>query len=182
MMLSSQTWRPGLGNRAVRLRDALAEMPQDPASAISWRVKLLENPRSPLALPGAIDLFGHDCIHLLLGRGELPRDEAFVVGFTMGTAACRPWQLRLFRWLAGAFYLPPYRLSATDLEVFDFAVDVARSSRCARLDRVDFRRWLDHPLGEIRRALGLELDVLLAACHRERQRWGEPGDHSATST
>lgn len=45
---------------------------------------LLENPDSPLPFAGKIDLYRHDCLHLLLERGLSVEDEAFVVGFTMG--------------------------------------------------------------------------------------------------
>jgi hypothetical protein len=31
-------------------------------------------------------LEGHDCMHVILGRGLLNQDEAFVIGFTMGSA------------------------------------------------------------------------------------------------
>ena len=67
---SSSNWNPGLKNDAVRLGDVYDGMPKDPASAVPWYVRMLENPASPLALPGAIDLFGHDCLHALLGRGH----------------------------------------------------------------------------------------------------------------
>ncbi|MEM8576825.1 MAG: hypothetical protein AAGF60_03155, partial [Pseudomonadota bacterium] len=46
-----------------------------------------ENPESPDALPGAIHLNRHDCIHVLLGRGLHVQDEAFVIGATMGAAS-----------------------------------------------------------------------------------------------
>ena len=57
---------------------------KDEASGIPIQVWLLENPGSPIAFPGSVNLYGHDCIHLLLNRGMSNFDEAFVVGFTMG--------------------------------------------------------------------------------------------------
>ena len=49
-------------------------------------IKLTENPKHATArfFGGAVDLFSHDCIHVLLGRGLLVKDEAFVIGYTMG--------------------------------------------------------------------------------------------------
>ena len=50
-------------------------------------IKLVENPKyfTSKLFTGAVDLFTHDCIHVLLGRGLLPKDEAFVIGYTMGS-------------------------------------------------------------------------------------------------
>ena len=57
-------------------------------------IKLTENPKysSSRVFTGAVDLFTHDCIHVLLGRGLLLKDEAFVIGYTMGSAK------RMKRW------------------------------------------------------------------------------------
>jgi hypothetical protein len=51
------------------LKDAYETLEGDPPSKIPFIVWLLENPKSPLALPGCIDLYNHDCIHLLLKQG-----------------------------------------------------------------------------------------------------------------
>src|SRR4249919_2256821 len=52
-------------------------------------VQLVENPRFDFPgldiFHGATGLQAHDRIHVLLGRGLLPKDEAFVIGFTMGS-------------------------------------------------------------------------------------------------
>lgn len=50
----------------------------------SLSVWMVENPESPFALAGAIDLYDHDCVHCVLDRGLLLPDEAFVIGYTMG--------------------------------------------------------------------------------------------------
>ena len=62
-------------------------------------IKLTENPKyiSSKLFTGAVDLFSHDCIHVLLGRGLLTKDEAFVIGYTMGSAKkMRRWRRNLF--------------------------------------------------------------------------------------
>ncbi len=66
------------------LEAAIREINGDPASSIPFLVWLLENLASPIALPGKIDLYCHDCLHVLLNKGFSLEDEAFVVGFTMG--------------------------------------------------------------------------------------------------
>ena len=49
-------------------------------------IKLVENPKYDIGLfAGNISLHNHDCIHVLLGRGLQLKDEAFVIGYTMGT-------------------------------------------------------------------------------------------------
>ncbi len=44
------------------LKEALQEFRLDKKEDIPWIIKLLENPLSPLALPGKISLFNHDCL------------------------------------------------------------------------------------------------------------------------
>jgi hypothetical protein len=52
-------------------------------------VQLVENPK--FLIPGfrlfhsAVDLLQHDYVHIILGRNFLEKDEAFTIGFTMGT-------------------------------------------------------------------------------------------------
>ncbi|MFD9206349.1 hypothetical protein ACFVZM_08705 [Streptomyces sioyaensis] len=164
-------WNPGLDGPTT-LRAAYDEMPGDDASVIPWRVKLLENPASPVALPGAVDLFGHDCIHIVLGRGTLPQDEAFVVGATMGASGeLAGWQQQLFKMWARRTYRGAFRLSRTDLQVFDLAVEFARGGRVKPLHRVAWRDLLDQPLDEIRTSLGIDTARLIAVYEAERALW-----------
>ena len=65
-------------------------------SSIHWFVWLIENPKSPISLTGAIDLYNHDIIHILLGRGMDVKDEALVIGFTMGNSE---YTNSLVKWL-----------------------------------------------------------------------------------
>lgn len=164
-------WNPGLDD-AVTLRAAYDAMPGDDASAIPWYVRLLENPASPVALPGAIDLFGHDCVHILLGRGTLPPDEAFVLGVTMGAAGrLRPWQQRVYAGCARRLYRGVFRFSRTDRLVFDVAVEFARHSGIRPLHRAPWRSLLDRPLGDIRSRLGVDTRQLTAVYESERTLW-----------
>lgn len=165
-------WQPRLDEQTLRLCDVYHSMPRNSADSVPWLVKALENPASPIALPGAVDLFSHDCIHALLGRGLLPQDEAFVLGFTMGTAPrLRPWEVELFRFCAERLYQAPYRFSRLDGEVFAFGVAAGRLSGAASLAEMDFRRCFEQPLGTVRHALGLETEFLSAVYELERVRW-----------
>ena len=71
----------------MTLAEALASMPAANADDVPDVIKKYENPESPDALPGAITLERHDCIHVLLGRGLHVQDEAFIIGATMGAAS-----------------------------------------------------------------------------------------------
>jgi hypothetical protein len=55
----------------------------DRASDILFLKDLIENPDSPIALPGKISLKDRDCLHSLLNCGFPLEDEAFIIGFTM---------------------------------------------------------------------------------------------------
>lgn len=169
--VSLSEWVPGLDD-GTTLAEAYARMPGDDASVVPWYVRLLENPASPVALPGAIDLFGHDCIHIVLGRGTLPQDEAFVLGTTMGTVpALQRWQQKLFGFAAQNFYRGPWRLSASDRLLFDMAVEFARHQRIKPLNEVPWRELKNERLGTIRAQVGIRTADLLKFYETERAIW-----------
>lgn len=85
--LNWDEWNPGLDTDVMTLADVLATMPAANADEVPEIIKKYENPESPDALPGAITLARHDCIHVLVGRGLHVQDEAFVIGATMGAAS-----------------------------------------------------------------------------------------------
>jgi hypothetical protein len=167
-----QRWQPGLIDARCSLRDAYAEMPGDRDLRVPFVVRLLENPSSRFALPGAVELFGHDCVHLLLGRGLLAQDEAFVLGFTMGSSrSLRAWHVRLFQTSARWLYREAYRFSAIDGEVLELGVAAAHAMGCRDLASVDFRALQDSSLAELRELLGIQLEELRRAYSLERQRF-----------
>ena len=128
----------------------------DLPNAIPLIVRLLENPASPIALPGSIDLFGHDCFHVLLGRGFSAEDEAFVVGFSMGTdEVCHGWHVAVFKWVAQWLYPRVYRLNRSQLAVFDRGFDYGRSLRCRNLHRLNWRSLVDSSIAALRDQYGL---------------------------
>lgn len=176
--LSPRSWTPWLYDNRRTLGELRASLPGDAATDVPWYVRVLENPKSPVALAGAVDLFTHDCIHLVLGRGLLPQDEAFVLGFTMGTSGCFPaWHARLLGFSARYLYRGSYRFSDLDHDVFHYAVAQGRSSRVAPLADVDFAALLDQPLLTVRDRLGLSAKLLDEVYWGERLRW----PHSAAS-
>lgn len=165
-------WQPSLDDEHAILADVYRSMPRSPAADVPFVVRLLENPASPVALPGAVDLFGHDCIHALLGRGLLPQDEAFVLGFTMGTARnLRAWHIDLFLLCAEQLYRGPYRFTELDAEVFAFAVSAGQASGVAPLAQVDFRSHFQRGVGSLRREVGIDPAMLRGLYAVEASRW-----------
>lgn len=90
-LIPFEKWHIPLSSGARTLDDAYQSLRnvglrQD---QIPFLVQLVENPRYDVPgiemFPGATDLETHDHIHIILGRGLLPKDEAFVLGFTLGS-------------------------------------------------------------------------------------------------
>lgn len=138
------------------LQHALNMMNGDAPSSIPLVVRLLENPVSPFALPGKIDLYRHDCLHLLLDRGFSLEDEAFVIGFTMGndehTNRLHLAIIKLCSWL---LYPKPYRFSRAHFRFFHQGVLYGRNIGLKNLNQFDFRAHEHKPLRELRRLLGI---------------------------
>lgn len=173
-----RSWHVPLSHESATLQQAYTELRQFGLQAedLPFLVRLIENPE--LDFPGielfhgATDLKTHDQIHIVLGRGLLPKDEAFVIGFTMGSTdrvgATEEWLFGLF-----SRYLYPrqYRLTAEDLRVFRDAVRLGFVSDCVPLHAVCYDDYADLPLSEVRRALGIEEDLLRAYYAIEQRRY-----------
>lgn len=171
--LSYADWHIPLSRGELSLRQAAADLARVGAAPdeIPLMVQLAENPRFNL-FHGAVDLKTHDYIHALLGRGLLAKDEAFVIGFTMGsTPRLGAAEERLFALVAGRLYPGIYRFDKEDVCIFRDAVRLARVSGCMALDRVPYAEHLDESLGELRRALGIDAPLLSAYFAIERRRY-----------
>lgn len=125
-------------------------------SSIHWFVWLLENPNSPISLTGAIDLENHDLIHILLDRGMEIRDEAMVIGFTMGnstkTSSIVKW---LFEFCARYIYPDGYRFNDADIVEFNrgYAYGYTRPRRNIHLEQFD----VTQNISDIRKKWGINL-------------------------
>ena len=165
-------WIPGLDNDELTLRAVYGTLPDAGPDEIDQMVRLLENPASPYTLPGAARLRHHDCILVLLGRGLLNQDEAFVIGYTMGTAKehINEEQVQAFRRAAKLLYKPPYRMTDNDLIAFDLAFALGNRSEFRRIYKFDFDRAMDLDIGDIRKELAIDVKALKAAFREERLR------------
>lgn len=165
-----RTWCPGLDNDDLTLRDVLATLPAAPPTAIPWIVRLFENPQGWLRLHGAVNLRSHDMIHVLLGRGLLGQDEAFVIGFTMGSTKAVSWLERMFfKLVVSQVYPHPYRISWRTLAAYDLGLEAGREMGMPNLHLQLCEEMLDRPLGEIRSRLGIDTRRLRDFYARERK-------------
>jgi hypothetical protein len=138
------------------LEAAYQSLQGDPPGKIPFMVWLLENPASPVAMPGNIDLIGHDQIHLLLQQGFTPAHEAYVVGFTMGNDDRTSWlHLLIFRIAALFLYPPKYRLTKDELVIFDRGLQLGRQTKVRNLNRVGLSHWQHETLATVRNLVGL---------------------------
>jgi len=130
-------------------------------------VQLVENPRFDIPgidiFHGAVDIKTHDSIHILLGRGLLPKDEAFVIGFTMGsTNKVTTLEENLYGLVSKYLYPKVYQFNDDEIRIFKDATKLGYISDCEPLDQVDYEKRLDQTLGDIRREINLECDLLRA--------------------
>ncbi|MDV2997439.1 MAG: hypothetical protein N4J56_007144 [Chroococcidiopsis sp. SAG 2025] len=128
----------------------------DCPAEIPFVVWLVENPDSPLPLPGNIHLRQHDYLHLLLGRGFAATDEAYVIGFTMGNdLSTKRWHIWLFKLVSLLIYPPKFRFSSTDLAAFDLGVARGRRLPIKNLNQLDFTPYQNWQLSRLRDGLKL---------------------------
>lgn len=158
----------------ITLREGLASLKKlgAPEEDIPFIIRLIENPEGLGIFPGSVNLHQHDCIHLVLGRGLLPKDEAFTIGFTMGsTKHMTTWDEKAFSWICNHCYPDIYRFTQEDSEVFRDAVRLGSISRCKRLDQVEFVLMMDKTLKQIRKEIGLEAELINAYFSVEKNRY-----------
>ena len=164
--LSWDEWTPGLDTDDMTIAEVLATLPAADAEDVPEVIKKYENPDSPDALPGAITLARHDCIHVLLGRGLHVQDEAFVIGATMGAASDITGEIVEFfievstteypkHWRFEAEHIPSYRLGV------GFAQDNLKN-RDLHLIPLEAEPWQSKPVSEARRDLGIVKEELRA--------------------
>lgn len=171
-------WFVPLECREVTLKEALAsaEHISVEQSDVPLIIRLVENPNFDVPgvkmFDGAVNLHDHDCIHALLGRGLLSKDEAFVIGFTMGsTNRVSTTQQNLFEFAAKYLYPGPYKFDEEDIEIFKDAVSLGFISDCKALDTVDYDACMEMSLAQVRDKIGIEAHLLDAYYRIEKKRY-----------
>jgi len=176
--ISYKQWYVPYLQDALTLRQAHQSMSLVRAGQeeIPLMVQLVENPKYQFpgfrVFHGAVDLLQHDYIHIALGRGLLEKDEAFVIGFTMGsTKKVTTTEEKLYSLIAQYLYPKVYQFAGQDMEIFRDAVHLGYISGCEPLDEFDFSPYLDVPLRDLRATLGLESELILAYYGIEKTRY-----------
>jgi hypothetical protein len=160
----SEKWICPLSNGGRLLHAVMEEMDEWSLNQgdVPLIIKLIENPKykSSKLFTGAVSLFNHDCIHVVLGRGILPKDEAFVIGYTMGSSKkMKRWRRNLF--MFAAKYLYPKEYSFGEEERFVFNVGVMMGSLCpSDLSQISFNIFSSDKIDSIRKKLGVEKKLL----------------------
>lgn len=144
---------------AFTLREAYDAFVLDLQGDIPFLIWLLENPNSALALPGKVDLHGHDCIHLLLNRGKSNFDEAFVIGFTMGNSSeIKEHHFKIFRTFATRFYPAKYRFNRYHMKAFEQGVTYGESLNYKNINLVNFELYVGTSIKTLRDSLGISIE------------------------
>ena len=160
----SEEWIFPLSGHRKKMRSILKEMEPFKLNQeeVPLRVKLIENPKwfTSKFFSGAVDLFSHDCIHVILGRGLLPKDEAFVIGYTMGSSKkVSRFKKNLFMFCSKYLYPEGYRFKEEERFVFNQAV-MAGALCKTDLSQVDFNGLLNVTTHVARKRLGIEKSLL----------------------
>ena len=171
-------WHIPFSRDEITLREAHADLSKLGARQedIPLMVQLVENPRFDIPgfdlFHGAVDLKTHDYIHILLGRGLLAEDEAFVIGFTMGsTNKVTTLEENLYALASRHLYPKVYQFNDEAIRIFKDATKLGYISDCEPLNQVHYDQYLDWKLRDIRQAIALESDLLLAYYGIEKRRY-----------
>ncbi len=159
-----RTWHVPVSKDDITLEEAFQGLKshlEGYKSKSPFLIWLFENPKSPLAMDGAIGLDEHDYVHCLLGRGLCLKDEAFVVGFTMGsTRDLSHFEKFIFNILCDYVYPKYYNFSREEVEVFEMAVIAGHHMSITPLHNIHFDKIKNRKLKDVREDLGIDTDIL----------------------
>ena len=151
-----------------KVEDIYSVLKKDDAADIPFWVWLLENPQSPLPMPGKISLYNHDYLHILLGRDQAPEDEAFIVGFTMGNDPQTKWYhifiLKIFSYL---IYPKLYKLNRQQMKVFDLGFAYGKKLSLQEIHKINFADYKHYALSALRNLFGIRYDDIKALRAKE---------------
>ncbi|MEM1274163.1 MAG: hypothetical protein AAGF88_10115 [Pseudomonadota bacterium] len=164
--LNWDEWNPGLDTDHMTIAEVLATLPAANAADVPDVIKKYENPESPDALPGAIHLDRHDCIHVLLGRGLHVQDEAFIIGVTMGAASdITEAHVDTFIRVSTTEYPKHWRFEEAHIPSYRLGVGFARDNipgKDLHLIPLEDEPWQSMGVEAARKALGISKHELRA--------------------
>lgn len=174
--MNADMWHISLENDHLTVRESLETMDSFKLNQddIPFIIRLFENPKYNL-LPGAVTLQAHDIIHVLLSRGLLVKDEAFVIGFTMGsTNKLNTLNRSVFKFVTRVLYPHGYNFYTDEFEVFERGVDCARKMGCPDLSKLDLCQYLDYTIEKTREELNIDIDTLKRSYAYEKSKFDAP--------
>ncbi len=152
-------WTPGLDTGEMTLAEVLSTLPAANAEDVPEIIRKYENPESPDALPGAISLARHDCIHVILGRGLHVQDEAFIIGATMGAASnITEEDVDTFIRVSTTEYPEHWRFKPEHIMSYRLGVGFSLDNLAKKdlhLIPLETEEWQVKTVHDVRRALGL---------------------------
>ena len=164
--LNWDEWSPGLDTDDMTLAEVLATLPAADPTEVPEIIRRYENPESPEALPGAISLPRHDCIHVLLGRGLHVQDEAFIIGATMGAASdITQEHLDFFIKVSTQDYPKHWRFEEAHIASYNLGVGFAQDNMRGKdlhLIPLEGPEWQNKTVAQARRDLGIVKEELRA--------------------
>ena len=168
-------WHLPLHEDTRTVRDVLTEFQQFGNIKIPTIIQLTENPKykwfNDKLFPGAVTLSHHDVVHILLARGMLPKDEAFVIGYTMGsTKRLKPWQTKLYCMVAKFLYPNVYRFNDDDIVVFNNAVKVGAVC-VSDMSQIPTSTILDMSIRDARTYVGIDVGLLHGVYQHEKSKF-----------
>lgn len=181
MALSSklQSWHIPLDKQDESLHAVYALFQEEYSHSqedIPFIIQLVENPKYEIPginfFKGATDLKTHDYIHILLARGLMSKDEAFVLGFTMGsTNKVSTTEEKIYAFVSQYLYPNVYQFNNEDIEVFKDAVRLGYICDCEPLDQVDYESLRGLSIEEARNKIGIPSDLLRSYFNIEKKRY-----------
>lgn len=152
-----QDWHFHVKSGSPLLKDMIPHIMIDSQQDLPFIIWLFENPSSPFALPGEIDLYGHDCLHLLLNRVDHSlQEEAFLLGFTMGNDInTNKLHIFIYKLVSCWFYPLKYRFRWEHFSEFDKGFQHGRATPTKNINRYDFRAYQHWTIAKLRDHLKL---------------------------
>lgn len=129
----------------ITLKSVYQQMNLNNQSDITLIIRLLENPSSPITLPGKISL------HIIVELGVSLTEEAFLIGFTMGNDdRTKIWHIRLFKFIARFVYPSKYRFDHQHLNIFDLGFKYGKILKSRNIHQIEFAHFYDLTIEELR--------------------------------
>ena len=174
--MDAEKWHIPLSDDHLTVREALKTMESFKLDQqdVPFIIRLFENPKYNL-LPGAVSLQAHDIIHILLGRGVLPKDEAFVIGFTMGTST-RLSKIKkcIFKFITRYLYPKEYKFGHDEHRIYDAGIQCAKKMFCTDFSKLDMADYIDYTIKDARKELEIDMDTLLEEYKTEKAMFDSP--------